>query len=105
MTRLFHIDELAEDSCREFALDSNRRGFAVRKDGRLYLYENRCPHLGIELNWQEHTFLDPDCVLIQCSTHGALFQIENGRCVSGPCLGESLVPIPFEISDGFVRVT
>jgi nitrite reductase/ring-hydroxylating ferredoxin subunit len=28
--------------------------------------------------------------MIQCATHGALFLIESGECVAGPCAGQSL---------------
>lgn len=104
MIPLFNIDNLAEDSCREFEKDG-RQCFAVKKDGQIYLYENRCPHLGIELNWQENQFLDPDHVLIQCSTHGALFQVEDGQCVSGPCIGDKLLAIDFEVRDGDVYLS
>ena len=42
---------------------------------------------------QPDQFLDPSNSLIQCATHGALFLIENGECVAGPCAGQSLTAI------------
>jgi len=36
-------------------------------------------------------------ILSQCSNHGTLFRIEDGVCVSGPCLGERLSPITLKI--------
>ncbi|WP_373081058.1 Rieske (2Fe-2S) protein, partial [Zhongshania sp.] len=63
-----------------------------------------CPHLGIELNWQENQFLDYDDSLIQCSTHGALFIIENGHCVAGPCMGKELEAVPFQIDNGMITL-
>ena len=98
MTVLCHIDELAEDSSKGFELDDQSL-FAVKKDGKVYLYRNQCPHLGVELNWQEDQFLDMDNALIQCATHGALFIIEDGECVSGPCQGLCLEAVSFEIID------
>lgn len=74
--------------------------FAVRSGGGVYLYRNRCPHLGIELEWQPDRFLDYQNQFVQCSTHGALFLIESGECVSGPCQGQFLEPIPHEVRDG-----
>ncbi len=74
--------------------------FVVMKDGIAYAYKNSCPHLGIELEWEEDKFLDFEGVLIQCATHGALFVIETGECVSGPCLGQSLDPLPSHTQDG-----
>ena len=76
-----------------------RKLFAVKKDNTVHVYENRCPHLGIELEWQEHQFLDQEGALIQCSTHGALFLIEDGSCVSGPCMGDKLTAVTITISD------
>jgi len=32
--------------------------------------------------------------LIQCATHGALFLIESGECIAGPCAGQSLTALP-----------
>lgn len=78
--------------------------FAVKRDDQVYLYRNSCPHLGTPLEWQEDTFLDPDGALIQCATHGALFEIETGHCISGPCLGQNLQAIPFILDNGLIMV-
>ena len=78
--------------------------FAVKKDNQIYLYWNRCPHLGTPLEWEEDRFLEADGALIQCATHGALFQISAGRCLAGPCKGKSLKPVPFIIESGMVMV-
>lgn len=74
--------------------------FVVRRDGALSAYRNACPHLGIPLNWQENQFLDTEGELIQCATHGALFLIDSGECISGPCTGDFLSPIAVEERDG-----
>jgi nitrite reductase/ring-hydroxylating ferredoxin subunit len=63
---------------------------AVRRASQVYVYANRCPHRGVSLEWQADEFLDASASLIQCATHGALFLIENGECVAGPCEGKSL---------------
>jgi nitrite reductase/ring-hydroxylating ferredoxin subunit len=78
--------------------------FAVKKDGQVYLYLNSCPHLGTPLEWQEDKFLDPDGALIQCSTHGALFEIESGHCLVGPCQGQFLKAVPFFNDNGLIMV-
>lgn len=67
---------------------------AVRRQGQVYLYENRCPHRGVPLEWQADRFLDSSGSLIQCATHGALFLIDSGECVAGPCAGQSLRALP-----------
>lgn len=76
----------------------------VRKDGLVRVYRNECPHLGIELNFQPDVFLDSDHQYIQCANHGALFQVEDGLCVYGPCQGQSLVPINAQVVDGGVWI-
>lgn len=78
--------------------------FAVKKDDRIFLYWNRCPHLGTPLEWEENRFLDADGALIQCSSHGALFQIEDGHCLVGPCRGKYLQKVPFIIDNGLVMI-
>lgn len=78
--------------------------FAVKQDSKIYLYWNRCPHLGTPLEWQDDKFLDADGKFIQCATHGALFQIEDGHCLVGPCKGKNLQKIPFTIANGFILV-
>ncbi|WP_019530754.1 Rieske (2Fe-2S) protein [Dasania marina] len=104
MIKLCHIDDIPEDSSKGFEYNDHSL-FAVKKDGQLFIYKNSCPHLGVELNWQEDQFLDIDNTLIQCSTHGALFIIEDGQCVAGPCLGEQLQTISYTIEDGMVTVS
>ncbi|AIR88174.1 Rieske (2Fe-2S) protein [Pseudomonas cremoricolorata] len=80
---------LVEGNSRVFDIDGVSL-LAVRRNGKVYLYRNRCPHRGIALNWEAHTVLDPSASLIQCAHHGALFLIESGECVAGPCEGEAL---------------
>lgn len=85
----------------EALLEGTARGFehngvrvlAVRREGQVYVYKNRCPHRGVPLEWQPDQFLDPSASLIQCATHAALFLIETGECVAGPCAGQSLTAL------------
>lgn len=103
MIKLFHIDELEEDTSRGLEVD-NQYLFAVKKDGQVYLYWNRCPHLGTPLEWEEDKFLDADNALIQCSTHGALFKIDDGECLVGPCQGKHLQSIPFSVEEDQIAI-
>ena len=85
----------------EALLEGTARGFehngvrmlAVRREGQVYVYKNRCPHRGVPLEWQPDQFLDPSASLLQCATHAALFLIESGECVAGPCAGQSLTAL------------
>lgn len=88
-------NDLPESQSRGFVLD-DQRVFAVRRQGRVFAYQNRCPHRGVPLEWVPDAFLDSSASLIRCATHGALFLIENGECVAGPCEGRSLAALPCE---------
>ena len=77
--------------------------FVVRKGGALHGYLDLCPHYGdTRLPWRKDAYLDAAGEAIVCSAHGARFDIASGRCVLGPCLGESLTPVPLELDDGEV---
>jgi nitrite reductase/ring-hydroxylating ferredoxin subunit len=78
--------------------------FAVRADNEIHVYLNSCPHLGLPLEWQEHEFLNEDNSLIQCKTHGALFEIASGLCVQGPCLDQKLHPVKITIENDLVYI-
>ena len=83
---------LPEGASRGFECGEMRL-FLVRREGQLYAYKNRCPHRGVPLEWQPDQFLDTSASLIQCATHGALFLIETGECVAGPCAGQMLISL------------
>jgi ketohexokinase len=76
--------------------------FVVRQGIKAHGYLNHCPHLGTELNISTEAFLDADGHHIRCALHGALFELVDGRCVAGPCLGESLTSVPLRVQRGLV---
>lgn len=98
MAPLCHID-IIEEGCSKELRDGDQSLIAVRHQDQLFLYLNRCPHRGIPLEWQPDQFLDYERQFIQCSTHGALFRIDNGLCIQGPCNGQALTPVGFRIDD------
>ena len=71
--------------------------FVVRKGNKIYAYENNCPHTGGPLDWTPDRFIDKQTGHILCATHGALFQLETGRCLAGPCTGDWLRALPILI--------
>lgn len=94
------ISELQQSSCYECEIlvhGEPIQCFLVYHQTQVFSYINRCPHTGINLNWQPLQFLDTSKQLIQCSMHGALFRIDNGLCVRGPCLGASLASVRHKI--------
>ncbi len=61
------------------------RAFALRFEGSVVAYMNRCLHVPTEMDWQPGEFLDHDKRYILCSIHGAAYEPRDGRCVGGPC--------------------
>jgi nitrite reductase/ring-hydroxylating ferredoxin subunit len=79
--------------------------FAVRYAGRVYGYLNRCAHVAMELDWQEGVFFDLAGRDLLCSTHGATYDAQSGRCLGGPCNRSPLVKLRVEERDGMVYFT
>jgi len=91
--------ELDPNTTRGFIISTEQGDldlFLVKLESTIYAYKNHCPHLGIPLNWQPDTFLSIDETHIQCSSHGALFTLEDGHCVAGPCGGQKLEALVVE---------
>ena len=99
------LDELPEGRSKGFALDPNAHYadiLVVRARTGIYAYRNRCPHTGAPMEWEPDQFLDYTGTLIQCGIHGALFRLEDGYCVSGPCVRQSLRRIAVTERDGWL---
>ena len=102
------IDEIPENEARGFTMEIDSGAlefFIIRKNNQIYGYINQCPHTGVNLNWKPDQFLNLDNELIQCSTHGARFRINDGYCVYGPCAGRSLRPVALDINDERIFLT
>lgn len=78
------------------------RAFALRVDGQVVAYLNRCVHVPAEMDWQEGEFLDSDRRWIVCSIHGAHYEPTTGRCAAGPCGRGALTPVRVDESGGRV---
>jgi len=79
------------------------RAFALRFDGKVVAYLNRCLHVPTEMDWREGEFLDGDREFIICSVHGASYDTPTGHCVGGPCGRGRLTVIEVDEVDGQVR--
>ena len=79
--------------------------FLIRRDQRITAWLNRCPHAGSPLDWLPGQFLDLEQRYIQCATHDARFHPEDGRCVSGPCVGQFLQAVEVALRDDGVWLT
>ncbi len=111
---LCRLDDIEDGQAKGFSLGQGQEAgqgleareiFVVRQGTRAFGYVNSCPHQGLPLDWQEDRFISLDSGLIMCMNHGALFEIADGFCVDGPCVGESLEPVPVVVDgDGRVRL-
>lgn len=102
---LCHITELQDPGSKSFVVDRNGSGISilvVRRGNAVFGYVNACPHIGAPLDWQARNFLDVERRHILCANHGALFEIETGYCIAGPCAGKSLENFPLTLLDGQV---
>lgn len=78
------------------------RAFAIRFEGRVHAYLNRCTHVAMEMDYQENRFFDDTGQWLLCATHGAAYRPDSGECAGGPCRG-GLVKIALSERDGVVR--
>jgi nitrite reductase/ring-hydroxylating ferredoxin subunit len=93
---LCDLGDIPEGRAKSFWLgaDTARRGIVViRRGAQVVGYVNACPHIGTPLNFLGDRFLDASGELILCGTHGALFRIDDGFCIHGPCIGGRLTPV------------
>lgn len=103
--RLCQVEDLPDPGSRGFTLATAaglREIFVVRQGDAIRGYLNACPHTGGPLDWQPDQFLSLDGRLIQCATHLAMFRIDDGHCVAGPCAGQSLSPVRVELAEGWI---
>jgi nitrite reductase/ring-hydroxylating ferredoxin subunit len=98
---------LGDPGSRGFVVESKNGTvalFVVRQGECLAAYKNSCPHTGVNLEWQSDQFLDLSNSYIQCATHGALFRLEDGYCLRGPCAGDYLESVEVQLEQGRVIV-
>ena len=97
------LDEIASPGARGFRFRADEAvfaGFVVRRGEAVFGYVDRCPHMGVPMAQQLDQYLTPDGSLIACSWHSALFRIDTGECVGGPCTGQRLTPWPVAVAEG-----
>ena len=78
------------------------RAFAVRFQGQVQAYVNRCGHVPMEMDYVDGQFFDSTGQWLMCATHGAMYAPASGTCVAGPCR-RGLVKIAVSEEDGRVR--
>jgi len=69
-------------------------GFLVGRIGDTWCaYANVCRHRALPLDLGASSPMSDDGRYLLCHQHGALYRPVDGKCVSGPCAGESLTPV------------
>lgn len=99
------LDLIADGRARNYVLQIGEKrfhGFVVRRGEAVFGYVDRCPHQGLPLAQTLDQYLTPAGDLIACAWHGAVFTVEEGACVGGPCVGARLSPWPVEAREGWI---
>lgn len=78
--------------------------FAIRYQGAVYAYLNRCTHVSLELDFLPGHFFDTSGEYLICANHGALYDPDSGHCAGGPCNGRSLEPVPVMERNGRIEL-
>ncbi len=102
------LDDVPDGEARGFRLeraDGELRVIVARRGARAFVYRNRCPHRGTPLDWVPDRFMDREGRHLVCATHGAVFRLDDGLCLAGPCAGDALEALASEVVDGEVRLS
>jgi nitrite reductase/ring-hydroxylating ferredoxin subunit len=94
------VGELTPGMSKKFTLSNgkhNMEGMLLNYRGSLHAYLNRCPHIGLSLDWVDNQFFTVDGRFLMCANHGATFEPATGECIWGPCLGVGLQRVSLEI--------
>ena len=104
MHKICLLSDIIEGQAKQFSFPDqpDKHFLIVRRGTKVWAYLNMCPHMGVELQWQNDKFMSLDGCQIQCSMHGALFNIHNGRCTWGPCLHRQLSPVEIVCEDNHI---
>lgn len=102
---LLCLDALADGALAavDAIVDGAPEALILHRDGaRVRAWLNICPHAGRRLDWSPGQFLKSRDGLLVCAVHGASFELTQGRCVAGPCVGDRLREVAVEVRDGHV---
>ena len=87
------------------SLDAGQRQLlVVMRAGKLYVYENQCPHSGETLDPMGGSVASGGGLILVCQRHGAEFLSDTGHCVAGPCLGEALRGVNYRIENDDILI-
>jgi nitrite reductase/ring-hydroxylating ferredoxin subunit len=101
--KLCHLEQIAPGQSLGFRKENIGQDdiFLVNNCGSIVGYKNSCPHWpGSTMPVRKDQYLDSESRHIVCSGHGALFEINSGLCIKGPCVGLHLSPVRLEVTQG-----
>ena len=104
VAKLSNIEEGSATNIVIELADGYRHLILTRKADEVNVFLNSCPHTGVRLDWKVGVFLTVDKAHLQCSTHGALFELDSGFCVAGPCINQCLVKLQTKVYDQAIYV-
>jgi len=99
---LCRLSDIKDGRAKEFSYhdgDEIRDVFIQRRGDEVFAYENSCPHAYLPLNMKKGIFTEKLGNYFMCQNHGALFDIESGHCLGGPCNGQALTSMEIELKD------
>lgn len=101
-----HRDQFDQSQCIGFRyLASNgevTEAIVIDNGDAIVAYKNVCPHQQVQLSWEQDDWYNVDGDKLFCIFHGALFQMQDGLCIRGPCLGQHLQSVAIEVTDDTV---
>ncbi|MBB4144927.1 Rieske (2Fe-2S) protein [Rhizobium rhizoryzae] len=76
-----------------------RKIIVVRRNGTLHAWLDACPHYstGTPMAWKIDAYLNGERTHLTCHSHNALFEMDTGECILGPCLGQRLTRIEIAV--------
>ncbi|WP_137133267.1 Rieske (2Fe-2S) protein [Rhizobium sp. FKY42] len=100
---LCHAAEVREGHVKGFGpLEGYRRKIIVlRKNGVLHAWLDACPHYssGTPMAWKTDAYLNGERTHLTCHSHNALFEMDTGKCILGPCLGQKLTRVEIVVDE------
>jgi nitrite reductase/ring-hydroxylating ferredoxin subunit len=100
MTKICNLNDISNNQSLGLSTSIDgmlKKLIIVRSKKGVFAYVNSCPHIGAPLDLRPGQFLSHNKENIFCSTHGALFQIDTGLCIFGPCKDAYLETVPINI--------
>lgn len=92
--KLAKVTDLQEDTP---LLVYNESIVLIKHEGKVFAYENRCPHENGPVGEGE---VENGCII--CPWHGWSFNLKSGQCENVP--GEEIKKIPIEINEDFIEL-